>query len=494
MPVSMPISTLKGNWQRLAKNDRLKRSSQVLSIINGQVCIFGGEIQPRQPVDDKVDIVTLNAESSNHETKDTQEAPSPRVGTASAVIKDALYIFSGRGGVDMAPVDENGAVWSFSPADQSWTRLVPADTSAPVPPARSYHSATSDGSAKFYIHAGCPASGRLSDLWAFDVAQRSWTQLPDAPAPHRGGTSIAFSDGKLFRMNGFDGQMEVGGSIDVFDISSSTWSTKTFKADGNDGPEARSVCTLLPVQLGRKQKLLTLFGERDPSSLGHAGAGKMLGDVWIYDINEEWWTKLDPNAGDDGKPANRGWFDADVVKGEGMGNDSVVVHGGLGEDNERNTTTLCELQLEELDVNNSPVSLKAVPLTIIKGAGNEYIPIPAGESAIVADFHSIQTQTKDNPTYLTSGFYRIQAGPTRNIPQYTYEETKYVLNGQIDVLDEATGVTHHLVAGDFAFFHVGSKAQFSSKSGGTAFFAVTRPIITQHPGLVGREEKIASKL
>lgn len=107
---------------------------------------------------------------------------------------------------------------------------------------------------------------------------------------------------------------------------------------------------------------------------------------------------------------------------------------------------------------------------------------------------SIRTKTTDSPAYLTSGFYRIQAGPTRNIPQYTYEETKYVLNGQIDVLDEATGVTHHLVAGDFAFFHVGSKAQFSSKSGGTAFFAVTRPIITQHPGLKGREEVVKSKL
>lgn len=87
--------------------------------------------------------------------------------------------------------------------------------------------------------------------------------------------------------------------------------------------------------------------------------------------------------------------------------------------------------------------MPSVPLTIIKGAGHEHIPIPAGESAIVADFHSIRTQTKENPTYLTSGFYRIQPGPTRDIPAYTYEETKYVLSGQIDVLDEATGVTHH---------------------------------------------------
>ncbi|KAL5113556.1 hypothetical protein ACEQ8H_008565 [Pleosporales sp. CAS-2024a] len=143
---------------------------------------------------------------------------------------------------------------------------------------------------------------------------------------------------------------------------------------------------------------------------------------------------------------------------------------------------------------SSSVPQNYVPLTVIKGAGHEFIPIPEGETAIVADFHSIRTQTSNSPTYLTSGFYRIQAGPTRNIPQYDYEETKYVLSGQIDVLDEATGVMHHLVAGDFAFFHVGSKAQFSSKSGGTAFYAVTRPIITQHPGLKGREEQVRPKL
>jgi uncharacterized cupin superfamily protein len=107
---------------------------------------------------------------------------------------------------------------------------------------------------------------------------------------------------------------------------------------------------------------------------------------------------------------------------------------------------------------------------------------------------SIRTQTTDSPTYITSGFYRVQAGPVRDIPQFESEESKYVLNGQIDVLDEATGIMHHLVAGDFAFFHKGSKAQFSTKSGGTAFFVVTRPIVAQHPGLKGREEKVQSKL
>lgn len=107
--------------------------------------------------------------------------------------------------------------------------------------------------------------------------------------------------------------------------------------------------------------------------------------------------------------------------------------------------------------------------------------------------NSIRTQTKDSPSYFTSGFYKIEAGPARPA-HYTFEETKYVLNGQIDILDEATGVTHHLVPGDFAFFHVGSKVQFSTKSNGLAFYAVTRPIRAPHPNLKGREEEVKSKL
>lgn len=138
------------------------------------------------------------------------------------------------------------------------------------------------------------------------------------------------------------------------------------------------------------------------------------------------------------------------------------------------------------------MSQNLVPLTIIKGAGHEFIQLPTGENATVADFHSIRTQTTDSPTHLTSGFYKIETGPARPA-SYTFEETKYVLSGQIDVLDEATGITHHLVSGDFAFFHVGSKVQFSTRSSGFAFYAVTRPVRAAHEGLKGREEDLRTK-
>lgn len=78
------------------------------------------------------------------------------------------------------------------------------------------------------------------------------------------------------------------------------------------------------------------------------------------------------------------------------------------------------------------MSSNLVPLTVIKGAGHEFIPLPQGENATTADFHSIRTKT-ESPAPLTSGFYKIEAGPQRPA-HYTFEETKYVLSGQIDVL------------------------------------------------------------
>jgi hypothetical protein len=77
------------------------------------------------------------------------------------------------------------------------------------------------------------------------------------------------------------------------------------------------------------------------------------------------------------------------------------------------------------------VSTNLVPLTVYKGAGHEHIPCAAGSPHITADFHSIRTKT-DAPAYVTSGFYKVEAGPKLSA-HYAFEEAKYVLSGQIDV-------------------------------------------------------------
>lgn len=74
-----------------------------------------------------------------------------------------------------------------------------------------------------------------------------------------------------------------------------------------------------------------MFGEHDPSTLGHAGAGKFLEDVWAYNIATAEWSEV--NISGEEKPVPRGWFAAGAVGGgDGQG---VVIQGGLSEGNKR---------------------------------------------------------------------------------------------------------------------------------------------------------------
>ncbi|KAF2773728.1 kelch repeat protein [Teratosphaeria nubilosa] len=326
-------------WAKIANAEALQRSSHVVSAIESTVYLFGGELKPRQPRDNDVFQVHVKAALDNkHSNSDvvqtisakaTGEAPSPRVGASSTTFDNKIWLFSGRGGEAMAPIEENGALWVFDVAASKWYTVSPADSAEPYPEGRSYHTMTSDD-ARIYVHAGCPTTDRLRDLWAFTVKTRQWKKLKDAPGPPRGGPSITHLDDKLYRMNGFDGKTEVGGAVDIYNIQEDTWSTAKFDADGKSGPGARSVGALLPARIGGHQYLVTMFGESDPSSLGHQGAGKMLSDVWAFNVDTSKWQQLETK----GKaPSPRGWFDAAAVTIDGSG--SIAVSGGLDESNER---------------------------------------------------------------------------------------------------------------------------------------------------------------
>ncbi|GME23214.1 Kelch-type beta propeller [Neofusicoccum parvum] len=346
----MAATKVTGTWKRLLDSDTLRRSSQVVASFGDQLFLFGGEIQPRQPVDNHVHLISLDGsdaaagQASASTLKADHTSPSPRVGSASASLNNHVYLFSGRGGEAMAPVEERGSLWAYDRNSSKWSTIAPLNANAPYPPARSYHCLASDGKDNIFVHAGCPEKGRLSDLWSFNIATKEWAELASAPDPPRGGTSVVYARERLYRMNGFDGTTEQGGSLDVFDHASNSWSSIKYAPDGKEGPEARSVGALLYVHIAGRPSLVTLFGERDPSALGHQGAGKMLGDVWVFDIESAKWAKAETvgGAGADKKisalsaqeqPRARGWFAACVKEVDQPA--SILVHGGLGESNER---------------------------------------------------------------------------------------------------------------------------------------------------------------
>ena len=322
------MASIQASWRQVIDDDSLQRSSQVISMTDEDVLLFGGELKARQPVDNKLYRISLDGAKENPQVDvvQTASAPSPRVGSACTTLEGKTYLFSGRGGEAMAPIEENGALHVFDSQNAEWSVLTPADPSAPFPQARSYHAMVSDNNDTIFVHAGCPEKGRVSDLWAFRISQRRWTQLADAPAPARGGTSIAYFVGCIYRMNGFDGQNEQGFALDVFDISANIWRTKIWNA--GSGPPPRSVSTLLTARISEKDMLVTLFGECDPSNLGHQGAGRMLDDVWAFDLSDNQWLSVEVEGE---KPKARGWFASGRMRSENQ----VVIQGGLAEDNTR---------------------------------------------------------------------------------------------------------------------------------------------------------------
>lgn len=343
----MPI---RASFERILLDTPLPRSSHSLNVVGGKAYLFGGEVKPREPVDAAVHVFQLPAKDSNGATSNADNrvsseaveagdgGPPLRVGHTSARINEDIYVFGGRGGKDMVALQEEGRVWQFSTSSRQWQAIDP--TSDAYPEARSYHSSTSAPElGKIFIHAGCPASGRETDLWSFDIQSKSWTKLDNAPAAARGGPGFTYALGKLWRYGGFDGKNEIGGQLDYIDISRDSEETaakwQSVKFDEGKCPGARSVTGLQVVHIKDEPFLVAYLGERDASNLGHAGAGVFWNDIWALaltregEIASESWEKCEIESKGEELP-ERGWFASDLV-----GKDQVLVYGGLNARNER---------------------------------------------------------------------------------------------------------------------------------------------------------------
>jgi hypothetical protein len=334
---------LKARWQRI-DSIPLPRSSHTLSVIAGRAYIFGGEINPQEPVDNDMHIITLpsgSVSSADYRAIPAKpetaggEVPEKRVGHTAAIIGERIFVFGGRGGKEMKPLEENGRVWVYDTRFDAWSYLDPSP-GTPYPAARSNHASVAiekpqpasmksmkvdqalelpkagkiaeaaqtdeerGGYGTFFVHAGLPNSGRTNDLWAFDVRSRTWKELPPAPGKPIGGTAITVSKQRIFRYGGFNGEEEEGGKLDILELALETfndtsglseigvttkggWYTFDFTEESMKFPGHRSVAGFQTISTGMGREYLVLFlGERDPSSEGHGGAGKFWSDVWVF--------------------------------------------------------------------------------------------------------------------------------------------------------------------------------------------------------------------
>ena len=436
-----PTHPIHAKWHRISAPP-LPRSSHTLSVVNGRAYIFGGEIKPREPVDNDMHVIILPSGTvmeadyktlparPPHTAEGAEAAvPEKRVGHTAAVIGERIFVFGGRGGKDMKPLEEKGRVWVFDTKTDTWSFLDPLPGTG-YPSARSYHASVGiekpepsspviprvrpgteepipgsvaenakseeeAGHGTLFIHAGCLASGRTNDLWGFDIRSRTWKEFPSAPGKPRGGTALTVSKSRIYRYGGFNGESEEGGQVDFLELVLDTfadfsgegqggvalaprkdsWDSLIYESDenladqGEEGgnrrvPGNRSVAGLHTITTGMgREYLVLLLGERDPSSIGHDGAGKFWGDVWAFQvpphgmtgasIKDATWQVLGRETGEglwsefyvadaegmEGEdvraltPGERGWF-ASSAMGD-LDVSGIILWGGLNGKNER---------------------------------------------------------------------------------------------------------------------------------------------------------------
>lgn len=58
------MAPISGIWHKLLESERLQRSSQAVSVIDGKAYVFGGELRPREPVDNELHIVSIDSGTS----------------------------------------------------------------------------------------------------------------------------------------------------------------------------------------------------------------------------------------------------------------------------------------------------------------------------------------------------------------------------------------------------------------------------------------------
>lgn len=299
----------------------LGRVGASIAVIDGRAYIFGGEDEKGHLVDNTMHVVILPA-SSAYEADYTTVFPKPKVAGgqvpdgrknhSAVVVGTSIYIFGGQLGPKAK--EEAGRVWVFDTKSRRWSFHDPA-ADAPYPQPRHSHAAVASdepGPAKspegtvdvleqdedpsrtvpepvdedtwgtFFIHGGkvVKEGGEetLNDVWAFDIATRTWFTLPPAPTIETmsSGAVLAVSQGHLVRVCEAKTEGEMQLRVDNLDVSElfkvhqrgdafnkvelpsllSEWSTTMFP----DGPLGGSLCVANVSSPNGKEYLLLFAG------------------------------------------------------------------------------------------------------------------------------------------------------------------------------------------------------------------------------------------
>jgi len=235
-------------------------------------------------------------------SKLTGQGLPDRSNHAAAVVGDQWIAFGGNSSDSGAIFTPQNDTWAFDLSTDSWSEI---DAANP-PPSRLYHAVATDGD-RLYVYGGGDEGAFLgdfyADLWAFDPADASWTQLHDgsgnAPAP-RIWANLEFdaSGSRLLLFGGHDdGVLGNNNELWSFDLSNQKWKRlaegDVYNAPQNDICDFPADFTVIdPASPERREAAATTVANGELLLFGGKTDCGNANDVWSWSFASETWTNL----------------------------------------------------------------------------------------------------------------------------------------------------------------------------------------------------------
>lgn len=420
---TLPLSA---TLTRISSPGFLPRSAHTVTVINDHAYIFGGtEGEESRPAGNEVHIIALPLKSKGTGEPDYKcvpalgveggdgSVPDPRSGHSACAIGERIFVFGGKGWGYRA-LQEKGRVWVFDTTALRWSFLDPSGDTYPKP--RLYHGGvgserplppSSEGKLQalssqiqesvnksipslvskpappaelhgtLFISSGFSPEGLLDDNWVFNIASKTWSELPPVPSKlptiPRTIPSLAIATDHLYLIGG---NAEIGSEIHQLSIPKHllsntieetknisdppiSWLTIPFPTNPlTPGPRPRQGAGFLPITTGNGRFYLLYFFGQQRFISDSEGPRTYWSDIFSYqppasslspasikdstrttigiETGEGTWAEVDIIANEErggktegeGKshPGPRGWFGSDVIGGAGG---DVVFWGGL---------------------------------------------------------------------------------------------------------------------------------------------------------------------
>jgi len=195
----------------------------------------------------------------------TGAQPTARVAMGLADLGDGLVLIQG-GQVDIITRSLDTSV--FDIATLTWTPVIGTQ-----PPPRQNVKMVTIEKGKVIV----PAGGFANDVWRFDLATRSWTQLNNTAIGGAGYTAAALSDGRLFKY----GNPHLGAPSEMFLLSGAT---PTWSKVPGTLPD--------PLKLARTNSVMSDLGNSQMLLFGGVSGGTTYTDTWLFDVATFTWSEV----------------------------------------------------------------------------------------------------------------------------------------------------------------------------------------------------------